>query len=217
MKHVVITTFLEGDESLLTRCENSVMDQDIKEMEHAIFIDKQDEQKGAMYGIVEMVGERDPEDVIHIVDGDDLLTSHALKRREAIFTVRPDILFVWGGYATESGARARFVRPWEGKEPRKIPWGAGHLKSFRYSLYRHIPKEYFMRDNKFIRTCADMALAWALMELAGQERCLCDNKKVLYIYNDRNPNNDHKLRREQQKSDEMYLRKLPPLQKLCEI
>ena len=227
MKHFVITCALEGQEKLLERCRSSVIDNSMhtKNIHHIINIDpiNEDERRYTLLNIVRalehhyLAFEIEDDDLIHIVDGDDYILPDALKKREIFFKSNPKYLLAYGGYRCESGARAKFQVQWNGQDLRKNYWLSSHMRTFKYRLWKQVSISCFWDQGyKYLKTCADMATMWPMMEIAGPDRCKC-LIQTCYIYNDLNPLNDHKVRREQQIKDEKYLRSLPPLKRIENI
>jgi hypothetical protein len=54
---------------------------------------------------------------------------------------------------------------------------------------------------------------WAMMELAGFERCIY-NPEVVYVYNDQSPDSDHRVRPAEQRNAENQIRQQQPLKRM---
>jgi hypothetical protein len=239
MRNIVITTYLwdeKGSNNLLKRCIKSVEYQagSVEMLTHVVVIDQctgndirscaeksyerfiinRPERNGALANII--FGARNisigSDDLISIIDGDDQLMKGALKSLNLLYKARPKALISSGGYVCESGAAPRFDIPWEGQDLRKTKWGASHLRSFKVKLYWKVPEEHFKRDDKYFMTCADLALMWPMIEIAGLDRYI-HNKLPMYIYNDQNPQSDHRIHKDQQKTDEKYIRSMYPFKR----
>jgi hypothetical protein len=242
MKNLVVTTFLNNlkGNKLLNRCCSSVERQLVDDIFHIVIIDncqgvmgdiesfKRDGysrlviyrlgHNGALNNIIYALGfyTLKLDAIVSIVDGDDQLKPYALKNINAIYKSNLNIIISSGGYVCESRKPARFDRDWDGYDLRKNIWGASHLRSFKYKLFQMVPEEYFKRQGEYFKTCADLALMWPMMELAGVDRYKHIDIPT-YIYNDLNPENDHKVNRQQQIDDEKYIRDMYPLQRLDQI
>lgn len=72
-----------------------------------------------------------------------------------------------------------------------MPWNPRHPLSFKREHFLQIPANWFQHDGTWLPAAYDTALAVALTDLLGADRCFfCD--KVLYIYNQANQLNNHK-------------------------
>ncbi len=93
---------------------------------------------------------------------------------------------------------------------RQSPFIFSHLRSWKASLWRSIDKKYFIdpRTNDYFKITADMAYSYPMLEMAGQDRYK-HIPKILLVYNDISPFNDHKSgsasggRKEQQISEQI--------------
>ena len=81
---------------------------------------------------------------------------------------------------------------------RKDPkWRASHLRTFKAKLAKRLTKDDLSdEDGNFYRYAYDQALMFPMMEMACERiRFVSD---ILYIYNDENPMNVHKVEPEEQ-------------------
>jgi glycosyltransferase involved in cell wall biosynthesis len=76
---------------------------------------------------------------------------------------------------------------------RQSPFMFSHLRSWKASLWRSINKKYFIdpRTNDYFKITADMAYSFPMLEMAGQDKYK-HIPKILLVYNDSSPFNDHK-------------------------
>jgi hypothetical protein len=174
-------------------------------------------RKGALFNYATMMNNPafQPEDVIVMLDADDWLYDSTALSTVAHAYNKPGTLLTYGSYEALSGTPSRFNGAYKPSERvRQAKWRGSHLKTFKVKLWMHLPSRYLMgRDGKFLPTCYDLAVMMPLMEMAGLARCV-HIPQVLYVYNDQNPANDHKVNREQQKRDERYVRRLPEMKRV---
>jgi len=162
--------------------------------------------------LMELCG-RQPDDRIALVDMDDQMLPAALDMAESYHAFGKWVTY--GSYESESGRPARF----KGAYPpttnlRTAKWRATHLRTFRSHLWDHLKvKDLRGPDGLYYRTSWDMAIMLPLMEMAGPKRCT-HVPVPLYVYNDLNPANDHKLARDDQKRMERHIRRRAPYRRL---
>jgi glycosyltransferase involved in cell wall biosynthesis len=242
MKFVVVSVGL-WDVEKFNRCVDSVIENSYSNtVEHVVVSDKCSEEiksqyeiKGARYSscivqqkeqfyalknIVRAIAhgvDIGADDIICIVDLDDYLLPGALETVKAAYESAPNILLTYGSYKCLSGAEARFCRPYSlGDDVRTAPWGASHLHTFKKRLWDQFPMSAAMdADLDWFTTCYDLTIMMNLMEITGLDRCKFIPTPI-YMYDDTNPNNDHKLRRDQQKRDERFIRTEQPRQRRIE-
>ena len=183
---------------------------------YAVYVRLALKNMGAMYWLADMLDGivADDNDRVAIVDLDDKLA-----RDDALaIAERYHAAGAWvttGSYDTASGRPARFQGPYSASENvRNSKWKASHLRTFRLGLWRRIRKRTLKgHDGQWIRTAWDLAMLLPMIEMAGVDR-VAYIPEVLYTYNDTSPLNDHKLRREEQKRTERYIRRLPPYKRV---
>jgi len=154
------------------------------------------------------------EDVVIDLDLDDYLEPGALEIVAQTYERNPGILLTYGSYRMESGREARFNGEYVTDNFRSQKWKASHLKTFKYKLLKNIQgKDLKGKDGKSLMTCADLALMYPMLEMAGLDR-IKHIKECLYCYNDLNPLNDHKVAKEDQVRTTKYLKGLMPYKRL---
>jgi hypothetical protein len=93
---------------------------------------------------------------------------------------------------------------------RHHPWVASHLRTFRYRLWRQINRTH-LNDPETGQPWAmawDVAMMVPMLEMCGEGQFEFI-PEVLYIYNDGNPINDHKVDRQKQIDMDQRIRELP--------
>lgn len=157
-----------------------------------------------------------PEDVICVLDGDDYFAQYdALNVVQKIYD-QAGCLVTYGSFRREStGERCPLFGRYDKTLPVRVQnWNGSHLKTFKYKLWQAIPKKYLQNDaGEYIIYCDDMAMMFAMIELAGWDR-VQQIKELLYMYNDTNPENAFDTHRTECKEIERYLRSMKPLEKV---
>jgi len=213
-KIIVISTGWNCEE-YIGRCLDSVQNQKIvnTKIEHHVMVDDKNPLKrmGKVYNFIKLLtGIRpDDEDIILDVDLDDYLEVWAANKIKEVFEFRPNLLLSYGSYRMESGKQARFNGEYKTDDFRNQKWKAGHLKAFRYKLFRQIKiRDFRGPDGRWLMTAGDLAMMFPMMEMAGLDRII-HVKECLYCYNDLNPYNDHKIAKADQLRNERFLRRKP--------
>ena len=141
----------------------------------------------------------DANDVIAFLDADDkLFGKEALSVVARTYEKYPRILCTYGSFVNASTKKkTKTSRPYPGgAKVRLSKWHGSHLFTHRYWLWKHLPSSY-LQDKKgnWAEAASDRARSYAIMELAGLDRCR-HISKVLYVYRDKTP---YTCDREQQK------------------
>jgi glycosyltransferase involved in cell wall biosynthesis len=169
--------------------------------------------KNIIYGIEQ--AQAKPEDIICVVDGDDYLTeSDALNIIQKKYD-QSNCLLTYGSFLRYStNERCPSFNRYDTTLPvRTQNWNGSHLKTFKYKLWQAIPKNYLQNDaGEYIIYCDDMALMFAMIELAGWDK-VQQIKELLYMYNDTNPANAFDTHKIECKEIETYLRGMKPLER----
>ena len=139
--------------------------------------------------------------VIVTVDGDDWLSDvNVLNYLNEIYT-KQDVWITAGSYISLSDYRVNSPIVNEGYFESNIrlkPWTISHLRTFKRSLFAKIKKEDLLdTDGKFYKATFDRAMMYPMVEMSGPEHFHAI-RKILYIYNDANPLNVHKVLRQDQ-------------------
>ena len=177
------------------------------------------ERKYALHNIHMMIQEMnaEDEDVIVCLDGDDWLNGvDVLSRLNEIYE-EEDCWLTYGSYVVyPSGQDSSFhvsAYPKEILESgdfKKDPeWRASHLRSFKYTIARRLEKEDLAdEDGNYYPVSWDQAVMFPLMEMACERVHFVPD--ILYVYNDDNPINVHKVDRQKQIDTAEKIRKSHP-------
>jgi glycosyltransferase involved in cell wall biosynthesis len=165
------------------------------------------ERKYALYNIHMMIREMnaEDEDVIICLDGDDWLSGDkVLSRLDEIYE-EEDCWLTYGSYM-------RYPDGWDSsfhvsEYPKEIKesgdfrkdsqWRASHLRSFKYKIAKRLEESDFLdKDGNYYQMAWDQAVMFPLMEMACEKVHFVP--ETLYVYNDDNPINVHKIDRQKQ-------------------
>lgn len=207
--HAVIVLDPPTDDSAIIAFE-------LKKEDHRIEVHLNKEQKGLGYNLwngIRLSNAYD-NDIIAILDADDKLAPDALET--VLWTYRSyqngHCLATYGSYIQKSNKRitstsSKYPR---GSKVRTSKWRASHLKTFKFKVFKHIPKEYFQYNGKWCKAASDRALMYSIIEIAGLERCKHIGRPI-YIWRD---NYQHTTSRSRQKKWDKIMRKKKPLKKV---
>jgi hypothetical protein len=154
------------------------------------------------------------DDIIVLVDSDDYIVPDALAVIEHAYK-DPNVWLTHGSYRMLSGRPARFNGAYKSDNFRQLPWRASHPKTFRYGLFNHLGgSDLLDKNGKAFQIASDHALMFPLMELTGLDRIRYIPDEI-YVYNDLNPFNVHKVHKKEQKAADNYIRSIPPRERLA--
>tara|TARA_E500000305_G_C4024167_1_gene240741 strand:+ start:1252 stop:2001 length:750 start_codon:yes stop_codon:yes gene_type:complete len=179
------------------------------------------EKKYACQNIYEATLKAKPsdEDVIVNLDGDDWLANRNVLRKVSEVYSDKDVLLTYGNHINYPDGEP----PWplfaypenivKENRYREFRYLGSHLRTYKYKLWKNLKVEDLQdKDGNFYQMGGDVALMVPLCELAGDRaRFISD---VLYVYNNKNPNNDYKLDHSLQYSVEQEIRQKAKYNKL---
>jgi hypothetical protein len=149
---------------------------------HHVYIDaaEQDPPRSHFENFRGAVSLARPDDIIVCLDGDDWLMPGALARVQRAYDAGAEVTY--GSYVFADGrpGHARAMTPDELAHPRRSPWVASHLKTFRAGLLERVPIRCFQQDGWWLEHARDMALMFALLEVADHPVYI---PEILYVYN----------------------------------
>lgn len=156
-------------------------------------------------------------DIIVIVDGDDMLADQSVfKYLDAVYG-DPNVWLTYGQFRAYPSGAIGFCCPMPidiilrnaFREYTHIP---SHLRTFYAGLFKKIKKEDLMYEGEFLSMTGDMAAMIPMIEMACDHFRFID--RVLLIYNEANPLNDHKVSQEKQRTIDRIIRARPRYEKL---
>ena len=149
--------------------------------------------------------ECDDEDVFITLDGDDWLNGdYVLSKLDEIYR-EESCWLTYGSYQVYPGGgdSSFHVNEYpqdiiEAGDFKKDPqWRASHLRTFKAKLAKALTKEDLSdEDGGYYQMTWDQAMMFPMMEMARERIHFVSD--TLYIYNDENPINDHKVDRQKQ-------------------
>ena len=134
-----------------------------------------------------------------LVDGDDYLYSGDVLDILHEKYINTNCLITYGSHLSSKGVQGKKYPSLIRKLNlyRKYFWYASHLKTFRHDLWLSINKSDFLANNgHYFSVASDLAIMFPMLEMAGDRQEFI--KEILYVYNDKNPISDHKIRRKEQ-------------------
>lgn len=189
---IVFSTWKSESDDCVKRCRESVKTQSLPTSHAFLFGDEPILSKMYRY-----VGMLPPDEVVIWLDGDDWLMPWACEVVNATYSRHNPWLtygqFVWSdgrpGFAYQSIAIEG--KPWK---PRRLPWFATHLKTFRAGLFQQIKREDLMNGGDWLEP-TDMAVMFPMLEMAGFRRSLfIPNILMTYTGNGGDKNQEEYIR-----------------------
>jgi glycosyltransferase involved in cell wall biosynthesis len=163
---------------------------------------------------------RDDEIVLRC-DGDDFLARpDVLKKLNKIY-VNPSIWMTYGNYLDyptyQQKPKLAEKFPASVLKERKFRqhrWVTHHPQTFYAGLFKKIAQKDLMKDGQFYPMAGDVGFVLPMLEMASGHFEFVD--EVLYLYNRKNPLNDHIVNLAKQAAFDQYIRSLPPYEPLSQ-
>jgi glycosyltransferase involved in cell wall biosynthesis len=138
---------------------------------------------------------RDPthpeESIVIEVDGDDWL-SHPQVFEKIVEEHKKGYWITQGSFQYSDG-RPGFANSFYVKDLRQNPHlNATHLRTWRVKLWRAIKKDDLKLNGEYASTAGDVFFMLPMLEMAGDDR-IKFIEETMYVYNESNPINDHKV------------------------
>lgn len=156
----------------------------------------------------------DDEDVIVILDGDDQLAhKNVLKNLNKLYADPKKALWLtYGQYANKTDGTIGFCLPFptEITQNQMFRWWyhlPSHLRTFKSWLFKKIHEDDLKYNDQFLEMSWDVASILPMVEMANGHFQFIP--EVLYIYNDENDLNDHKINMSMQRELDRYIRNKP--------
>jgi glycosyltransferase involved in cell wall biosynthesis len=156
------------------------------------------------------------DEIVVTLDLDDWFTHDDVLTRVNQIYQRSNCWMSYGSYEHASNGRSGKIcasfpkRVLKERSFRSHTWVTSHLRTFRGFLWNNLDKETQLRtpDGHFTSMAGDLAVMFPLLEMC-QPGKIQYVKESLLIYNDLNPQQEHKVSRDQQVADEKFYRSLP--------
>lgn len=175
------------------------------------------ERKGALANIYYAANMCPPDKVIGLYDGDDWLAGDFVLDYLADLYDTYDIWVTYGQFRlwpqnVDGWCCAYKEQVVNDNIFRKIQDMPSHFRTFYAWLFQKIDLQDFIYKGEFFTMTWDQAIMFPIMEMAGPRHYFVP--KVLYIYNDNNPINDHRVNWDLQKKLSRIIRAKKPYQLL---
>lgn len=179
--------------------------------EHITTIVRNKERKLAMSNIYNNIHQYTMDhEIVVMLDGDDELANPDVLLRLNEEYKKNNIWFTYGNCWFSAVKQAC---PWSKEVPenqielntfRMWDGAATHLRTFYAWLFKKIKKTDLMLQGDFFKMTYDVAMFMPMLEMSGYHHKFI--KDVLYVYNDENPLNDHKINNRLQSELNRYIR-----------
>ena len=154
------------------------------------------QRRGAMENLYNAIVACDDRAIVATIDGDDWLASSDVLSRLNREYENPAVWMTWGQYAEYPTGEIGFSRAFTEREislaiyrEREMP--VSHLRTFYAGLFKKINPDDMKKNGQFYSMAWDKAMMGPMLEMcAGRFKFISD---VLYIYNNFNPLNDHRI------------------------
>lgn len=171
------------------------------------------EKKFALRNIVEATEgcNPQPEDVIVNLDGDDWFSNEKVLDFLNDFYNKENCWMTYGNHYNYPDGEPFFPlyrypqRVIDKNSYREYRFLCSHLRTYKYKLWNKIDKKDLKGSNgKYYKTAWDLAYMIPMCEMSGNKAKFIE--KILYVYNNSNPNNDYKIYLNEQKTTEQEIR-----------
>ena len=216
---MIIVTTLFNAENYIERCIGTIMGQKFKDFKCYITDDlstdnsvnivkemiKDDhrfiliENTKKMYqpGNYDQIIRNNPEindnDVIVEIDGDDWLPNASVLGKLNDVYKDPNVWITNGSFVYSSGQKGFSSKQKIDENLRMSRMTCSHLRTWRAFLWRKIAEEDLKDDNgEYWKVTGDLAFMYPMLEMSGDEHYVFIDD-IMYVYNEENPMNDHKV------------------------
>lgn len=149
--------------------------------------------QGGNYDQVIRLRDLDGEEICVEIDGDDWLPNpNVLGKIDEIY--KDSNVWMTSGFFKYHDGRLGFNRPITSLENiRKSNFTLSHMRTWKAWLWKKIDeKDLKDGDGKYYSVGGDLSFMWPMVEMSGLEHFKFINE-ILYVYNESNPINDHKV------------------------
>jgi glycosyltransferase involved in cell wall biosynthesis len=237
---MVIATTLYNCENYIERCLGSIMGQSfndfkcyitddlstdksfeltkkmIKDDDRFILIknDKKLYQPGNYDQIIRNNPDISDDEIIVEIDGDDWLpNSKCLEKIISVYQ-NEDIWITNGSFKYSSGANGFSSKQIINSNLRYSRMTCSHMRTWRAFLWRMINEDDLKDENgEYWKVTGDLSFMYPMLEMAGDEHYhFIDD--IIYVYNEQNPINDHKVDLNLVNNISDKIRKMTPYKKI---
>ncbi|MFI5333340.1 MAG: glycosyltransferase family A protein [Candidatus Babeliales bacterium] len=180
-----------------------------KNQEHRFTLIVNSTRRGAMANMYRAISSCDDKAIIAIADGDDgLAHSNVLATLNKAYA-DPNVWLTYGQFSEYTTGNIGFccqIPPHivTTNRFREFSHQPSHLRTFYARLFKKILLEDLMYEGNFYPMTCDLATMMPMIEMTGERFKFIP--EVLYIYNDINPLNDHKVSKDLQRKIDIHIR-----------
>jgi glycosyltransferase involved in cell wall biosynthesis len=165
---------------------------------------------GALHNLYNTIHTCPDDEIVILLDGDDWLAHNAVLKKINDVYADTNCWMTYGQYQSWPDQRIGYSREIasetiDNNTFRGNEWCSSHLRSFYAWLFKSIRIEDLISPwRTFYHMAWDQAIMFPMLEMSGHRAKFIS--EVLYIYNEANPINDHKVDRQLQRSFETVIR-----------
>jgi glycosyltransferase involved in cell wall biosynthesis len=178
------------------------------------------ERKRALCNLYTAIMSCDDDEIIVLLDGDDKFYYPGVLRYLNTVYADPNVWLTYGQFTRYPSNTTGFNKPIpfeviQNNSFRSYHPGPSHLRTFYTKLFKLIDVEDLKFEGDFFAMTYDLAMMMPMMEMAGFHHKFIPD--ILYVYNEGNPINDHKVSEELQLKCDRIIRSRSPYQKLTNL
>lgn len=175
----------------LSNDDSSELIKDLTKDDERFILIRNSEKKFKLKNMDELISHFDDDDIVIEVDADDfLLGNDVISHIHNIYS--DENIWLTNGSFMYSNGNLGFSQFCNPETVRLDSFRFSHLRTWKTFLWKSIPKENFLdKFGNYYKSGADVAYSFPLLELAGKKHYKFIDK-VLYVYNEFSPYNDHK-------------------------
>jgi len=172
-----------------------------------------DERKGAMHNIYDVVHSCADDDIVITLDGDDWFACDDVLSHIAGVYEDSNVWMTYGSYQDCPKRSRGCCKPYEkniidANIFRRVPWRASHPRTFYAWLFKKIKREDFYDPaGKWLDMAWDLSFMLPMLEMSGHKHRYIH--KILYSYNNENPISDYKVNVKRQAAMDRWIRSKP--------
>jgi glycosyltransferase involved in cell wall biosynthesis len=178
-------------------------------LKHKIQYARTQQRRGALANIYSAVAICPDRAIVVLLDGDDMLANEYVLSRINKAYADPAIWLAYSQFLIwpqgEKGWNAKYDKNLIDTTTNRNDYAPSHIRTFYAGLFKKIKLEDLVHEGHFFSMSWDKAIMLPMIEMA-REGHYTFIPEVLYIYNNANPLNDHKVDVELQKKLDMVIR-----------
>jgi glycosyltransferase involved in cell wall biosynthesis len=154
-------------------------------------------------------------EIIVEIDGDDWLpNSKVLEKIDKIYEDE-NVWITNGSFKYSNGQKGFSKKQIIDENLRENPMTCSHIRTWRAFLWRKIKQDDLKDENgKYWKVTGDLAFMFPMLEMAGSEHYKFVDD-IMYVYNEQNPINDHKVDLNLVNQIATKIRKMPKYKKIA--